>query len=238
MVTGVSDLNTAFEYRPYICAAQQPPPSLIPSHQSLVTSHSFRTAKNIRGMPSAFTQMQAGHGIGAGVVKCSEVRTSWLSSVLGLAGSREAWKGWISRIFFVCLTCSALDRWGKKTDISLSCPMSLSAKQDLPFVRPLSVIFLSANEFWKSENSREKVHTRCPWLHICIVYLIDENCKSRLISNSQVMGDSGKLSSDKRIYIGSSAVCEHFYSHGGLCRDKEMLTDQSVRGRFLFLLRK
>ena len=189
-------------------------------------------------MPSAFTQMQAGHGIGAGVVKCSEVRTSWLSSVLGLAGSREAWKGWISRIFFVCLTCSALDRWGKKTDISLPCPMSLSAKQDLPFVRQLSVIFLSANEFWKSENSREKVHTRCPWLHICIVYLIDENCKSCLISNSQVMGDSEKLSSDKRIYIGSPAVCEHFYSHGGLCRDKEIMADQSVRGRFLFLLRK
>ena len=43
-------------------------------------------------MPSAFTQMQAGHGIGAGVVKCTKVRTSWLSSVLGLAGGREAWK--------------------------------------------------------------------------------------------------------------------------------------------------
>ena len=155
----------------------------------LIPSHSFRTAKNIRGTLSAFTQMQAGHGIGAGVVKCSEVRTSWLSSVLGLAGGREAWKAWISRIFFVCLTCSALDRWGKKTDISLSCPMSRSAKQDLPSVRLLSVVFLSANEFWKSENSREKVHTRCPWLHVCIVYLVDENCKSRLISNSQVMGD-------------------------------------------------
>lgn len=189
-------------------------------------------------MPSAFTQMQAGHGIGAGVVKCSEVRTSWLSSVLGLAGSREAWKGWISRIFFVCLTCSALDRWGKKTDISLSCPMSLSAKQDLPFVRQLSVIFLSANEFWKSENSREKVHTRCPWLHVCIVYLLYENCKLHLISDSQVMGDSGKLSSYQRIYIGSSAIHDFFYSHGGLCREKEMLADQSVRRRFLFLLRK
>lgn len=141
-------------------------------------------------------------------------------------------------IFFVCLTCSALDRWGKKTDISLSCPMSQSAKQDLPFVRRLSVVFLSANEFWKSENSREKVHTRCPWLHVCIVYLIYENCKSRLISNSQEMGDSWKLSSDKRIYIGSSAVCEFFYSHGGLCREKEMLADRSVRGRFSFLLRK
>lgn len=182
--------------------------------------------------------MQAGHGIGAGVVKCTKVRTSWLSSVLGLAGGREAWEAWISRIFFVCLTCSALDRWGKKTDISLSCPMSQSAKQDLPFVKLLSVVFLSANEFWKSENSREKVHTRCPWLHVCIVYLLYENCKLHLISDSQVMGDSGKLSSDKRIYIGSSAIHDFFYSHGGLCRKKEMLADQFVRGRFLFLLRK
>lgn len=122
--------------------------------------------------------MQAGHGIGAGVVKCTKVRTSWLSSVLGLAGGREAWKAWISRIFFVCLTCSALDRWGKKTDISVPCPMSRRAKQDLPSVRLLSVVFLSANEFWKSKNSREKVHTRCPWLHVCIVYLLYENCKS------------------------------------------------------------
>ena len=140
--------------------------------------------------------------------------------------------------FFVCLTCSALDRWGKKTDISLSCPMSQSAKQDLPFVRRLSVVFLSANEFWKSENSREKVHTRCPWLHVCIVYLIYENCKSRLIRNSQVMGDSWKLTGDKCIYIGSSNVREFFYSHGGLCREEEISADQSVKGRFLFLLRK
>lgn len=140
--------------------------------------------------------------------------------------------------FFVCLTFSALDRWGKKTDISVPCPMSRSAKQDLPSVRLLSVVFLSANEFWKSENSREKVHTRCPWLHVCIVYLLFENCKSRLISNSQVMGDSWKLSSGKRIYMGSYVIYKLFYSHGGLCRDKEMLADQSVRGRFLFLLRK
>ena len=35
-VTGVSDLNTAFGHRPYICVAQPPPPSLIPSHQSLI----------------------------------------------------------------------------------------------------------------------------------------------------------------------------------------------------------
>lgn len=183
MVTGVSDLSTAFGYRPYICAAQPQPPSLIPSH-------SFRTAKNIRGMPSAFTQMQAGHGIGAGVVKCSEVRTSWLSSVLGLAGSREAWKGWISRIFFVCLTCSALDRWGKKTDISVPCPMSRGTKQDLPFVRQLSVVFLSANEFWKSENRREKVHTRCALGFMSVLYTFFMKIASLLLaSNLQEMGD-------------------------------------------------
>lgn len=140
-------------------------------------------------MPSAFTQMQAGHGIGAGVVKCSEVRTSWLSSVLGLAGGREAWKAWISRIFFVCLTFSALDRWGKKTDISLSCPMSRGAKQDLPFVRQLSVVFLSANEFWKSENSREKVHTRCALGFMSVLYTFFMKIASLLlVSNLQEMG--------------------------------------------------
>ena len=52
------------------------------------------------------------------------------------------------------------------------------------------------------------------------------------------MGDSWKLSSDKRIYIGSSAIHEFFYSLGGLCREEEISADQSVKGRFLFLLRK
>ena len=178
-----TDLNTTFRHRLFYLRR-----SRYQHVCSLVNK--FRTAKNIRGTLSAFTQMQVGHGIGAGVVTCTKVQTSWLSSVLGLAGGREAWKAWISRIFFVCLTCSALDRWGKKTDISLPCPMGQRTKQDLPSVRLLSVVFLSANEFWKSENSREKVHTRCPWLHVCIVYLIYENCKSRLISNSQVMVDS------------------------------------------------
>lgn len=74
--------------------------------------------------------------------------------------------------FFVCLTFSALDRWGKKTDISVPCPMSRSAKQDLPFVRLLSVIFLSANEFWKSENSREKVYTRCALGFMSVLYIL------------------------------------------------------------------
>ena len=77
-----------------------------------------------------------------------------------------------------------------------------------------------------------------PWLHVCIVYLLYENCKSRLLSNSQVIGDNGNLSSDKRIHMESSAVCELFYSHGGLCRDKERLADRSVRARFLFLCKR
>lgn len=179
----ITDLNTAFRHRPYICAAQPPPPSLIPSHSS-------RAAKNIRGTLSAFTQMQAGHGIGAGVVTCTKVRTSWLSSVLGLAGVREAWKAWISRIFFVCLTISALDRWGKKTEISVPCPMSRSAKQDLPSVRLLSVVFLSANEFWKSENSREKVYTRCALGFMSVLYTFFMKIASlRLTSVPQKMVD-------------------------------------------------
>ena len=140
---------------------------------------------------------------------------------------------------FLCLTCSALDRWGKKTDISLSCPMSRGAKQDLPFVRLLSVVFLSANEFWKSENSREKVHTRCALGFMSVLYTFFMKIASlHLLSNSQVIGDNGNLSSDKRIHMESSAVCELFYSHGGLCRDKERLVDQSVRARFLFCARE
>lgn len=182
------DLNTAFRHRPFLFAAAPPPAYLLPGQEFPVNK--FRTAKNIRGTLSAFTQMQAGHGIGAGVVTCTKVRTSWLSSVLGLAGGREAWKAWISRIFFVCLTFSALDRWGKKTDISVPCPMSRSAKQDLPFVRLLSVVFLSANEFWKSENSREKVYTRCALGFMSVLYTLFMKIASlRLTSRSQEMVD-------------------------------------------------
>ena len=101
-----TDLNTAFRHRPFLFAAQ-PPPSLVPINK-------FRTTKNIRGTLSAFTQMQAGHGIGAGVVKCTKVRTSWLSSVLGLAGGREAWKAWISRIFFCLSYMFSLRQVGEK----------------------------------------------------------------------------------------------------------------------------
>lgn len=82
----ITDLNTAFRHRPFLFAAAPPPAYLLPGQESPVNK--FRTAKNIRGTLSAFTQMQAGHGIGAGVVKCTKVRTSWLSSVLGLAGGQ------------------------------------------------------------------------------------------------------------------------------------------------------
>ena len=68
----------------------------------------------IRETLFAFTQMQAGHGIGAGVVTCTKVRTSWLSSVLGLAGGREAWKAWISRIFFCLSYMFSLRQVGEK----------------------------------------------------------------------------------------------------------------------------
>lgn len=68
--------------------------------------------------------------------------------------------------------------------------MSLSAKQDLPFVRQLSVIFLSANEFWKSENSREKVHTRCALGFMSVLYTLFMKIASlRLTSCSQEMVD-------------------------------------------------
>ena len=92
--------------------------------------------------------------------------------------------------FFVCLTCSALGRWGKKTDISVPCPMSRSAKQDLPFVRQLSVVFLSANEFWKSENSREKVHTRCALGFMSVLYtLFMKSASIHLAISLQEIGD-------------------------------------------------
>ena len=101
------DLNTAFRHHLFYLRR-----SRYQHVCSLVNK--FRTAKNIREMLSAFTQMQAGHGIGAGVVKCTKVRTSWLSSVLGLAGGREAWKAWISRIFFCLSYVFSLRQVGEK----------------------------------------------------------------------------------------------------------------------------
>lgn len=68
--------------------------------------------------------------------------------------------------------------------------MSRSAKQDLPFVRLLSVVFLSANEFWKSENSREKVYTRCALGFMSVLYTLFMKIASlRLTSISQGIVD-------------------------------------------------
>ena len=189
-VTGVSDLNTAFRHRPYICAAQPPPPSLIPSHQSLVTSHSFRTAKKSgerflplpkcrRDTESAPVWLHVPKYERPGCRRCSASHGAGKHGKHGFPG-----------YFFVCLTCSALDRWGKKTDISVPCPMSRSAKQDLPSVRLLSVVFLSANEFWKSENSREKVYTRCALGFMSVLYTLFMKIASlRLTSRSQEIVD-------------------------------------------------
>lgn len=182
------DLNTAFRHRPFLFEAQPPPTYLLPDQESLVNK--FRTAKKsgerFLPLPKCRRDTESAP-VWSNVPKYGRPGCRRCSASQG-AGKRG--KHGFPGYFFVCLTFSALDRWGKKTDISVPCPMSRSAKQDLPSVRLLSVVFLSANEFWKSENSREKVHTRCPWLHVCIVYLIYENCKSRIISNSQVMGDS------------------------------------------------
>ena len=188
MVTGVSDLNTAFEYRPYICAAQPPPPSLIPSHQSLVTHSGQQKTSGECLLPLLKCRRDTESApVWSNAAKCGRPGCRRCSASQG-AGKRG--KDGFPGYFFVCLTCSALDRWGKKTDISLSCPMSLSAKQDLPFVRQLSVIFLSANEFWKSENRREKVYTRCALGFMSVLYTLFMKIASLcLTSSSQEMVD-------------------------------------------------
>lgn len=184
-------MNTAFGHRPYICAAQQPPPSLIPSHQSLIPDSKKHPGNAFLPLPKCRRDTESAP-VWSNVPKYGRPGCRRCSASQG-AGKRG--KHGFPGYFFVCLTFSALDRWGKKTDISVPCPMSRSAKQDLPFVRLLSVVFLSANEFWKSENSREKVHTRCPWLHVCIVYLIYENCKSA--SYEPLTRNGGSLKSIK-----------------------------------------
>ena len=71
-----TDLNTTFRHRLFYLRRSR--------HQHVCSLvNKFRTTKNIRGTLSDFTQMQAGHGIGAGVVKCTEVRTS-----LAVVGAR------------------------------------------------------------------------------------------------------------------------------------------------------
>lgn len=177
------DLNTAFRHCPFLFAAQPLLACLLPSQQ-------IPDSKKHPG--NAFCLYPNAGGT-RNRRRCGYMYQS--TNVLAVVGARpRRGQGSVESMDFPDIFCLSymfsLRQVGKKTDISVPCPMSRSAKQDLPSVRLLSVVFLSANEFWKSENSREKVHTRCPWLHVCIVYLIYENCKSHLINNSQVMGDS------------------------------------------------
>lgn len=171
------DLNTIFRHCPFLFTAEPPTACLLPSQQ-------IPDSKKHPGNAFCFYPNAGGTRNRRRCGQMQRSATSWLSSVLGLAGGREAWKAWISRIFFVCLTCSALDRWGKKTDISVPCPMSRSAKQDLPSVRLLSVVFLGANEFWKSENSREKVHTRCALGFMSVLYTLFMKIASLCLTSS------------------------------------------------------
>lgn len=173
-----TDLNTAFRHRPFLFTAQ-PPPSLVPStnsgQQKTSGERFLPLPKCRRDTESAPVWSNVPKYGRPGCRRCS------VSQGAGRRG-KHRFPGY----FFVCLTCSALDRWGKKTDISLSCPMSQSAKQDLPSVRLLSVVFLSANEFWKSENSREKVHTRCVLGFMSVLYTLFMKIASlRLMSVSQ-----------------------------------------------------
>lgn len=183
-----TDLNTTFRHRLFYLrrSRHQHVCSLVKSPQPTNSGQQKTSGERFLPLPKCRRDTESAP-VWSNVPKYER---PWLSSVLGLAGGREAWKAWFSRIFFVCLTCSALDRWGKKTDISLSCPMSLSAKQDLPSVRLLSVVFLSANEFWKSENSREKVHTRCALGFMPVLYtLFMKTASLCLTSSSQEMVD-------------------------------------------------
>lgn len=178
------DLNTAFRHRPFLFAAEPLSACLLPSQQISDSKkhpgNAFCLYPNAGGTRN---RRRCGQNVPKygrpGCRRCS------VSQGAGRRG-KHRFPGY----FFVCLTCSALDRWGKKTDISLSCPMSQSAKQDLPSVRLLSVVFLSANEFWKSENSREKVHTRCALGFMSVLYIFFMKIASlRITSRSQEMVD-------------------------------------------------
>lgn len=178
------DLNTAFRHRPFLFEAQPLSLSRVPKQQ-------IPDSKKHPG--NAFC-LYPNAGGARNRRRCGQMYQS--TDVLAVVGARlRRGQGGVESmdfpdIFFVCLTCSALDRWGKKTDISVPCPMSRSAKQNLPSVRLLSVVFLSANEFWKSENSREKVHTRCALGFMSVLYTLFMKIASlRLTSRSQEMVD-------------------------------------------------
>ena len=178
-----TDLNTAFRHHPlFICGAA----ATILSPQSTNFGQQKTSGKRFLPLPkcrrdteSAPVWLHVPKYERPGCRRCSASQ-----------GGREAWKAWISRIFFCLSYMFSLRQVGKKTDISVPCPMSRSAKQDLPFVRQLSVVFLSANEFWKSENSREKVHTRCALGFMSVLYTLFMKVASLcLTSGSQEMVD-------------------------------------------------
>lgn len=178
------DLNTAFRHRPFLFAAEPLSACLLPSQQISDSKkhpgNAFCLYPNAGGTRN---RRRCGQNVPKygrpGCRRCSASQRAGRRGKHGFPG-----------YFSVCLTCSALDRWAKKTDISLSCPMSRSAKQDLPSVRLLSVVFLSANEFWKSENSREKVYTRCALGFMSVLYtFFMEIASLRFTSNSQEVVD-------------------------------------------------
>lgn len=175
------DLNTAFRHCPFLFTAEPLLACLLPSQQ-------IPDSKKHPG--NAFCLYPNAGGT-RNRRRCGYMYQS--TNVLAVVGARpRRGQGSVESMDFPDIFCLSymfsLRQVGKKTDISVPCPMSRSAKQDLPSVRLLSVVFLSANEFWKSENSREKVHTRCALGFMSVLYTFFMKIASlRLTSNSQEM---------------------------------------------------
>lgn len=175
------DLNTAFRHCPFLFTAEPLLACLLPSQQ-------IPDSKKHPG--NAFCLYPNAGGT-RNRRRCGYMYQS--TNVLAVVGARpRRGQGSVESMDFPDIFCLSymfsLRQVGKKTDISVPCPMSRSAKQDLPSVRLLSVVFLSANEFWKSENSREKVHTRCAIGFMSVLYTFFMKIASlRLTSNSQEM---------------------------------------------------
>lgn len=176
-----TDLNTAFRHCPFLFTAEPLLACLLPSQQ-------IPDSKKHPG--NAFCLYPNAGGT-RNRRRCGYMYQS--TNVLAVVGARpRRGQGSVESMDFPDIFCLSymfsLRQVGKKTDISVPCPMSRSAKQDLPSVRLLSVVFLSANEFWKSENSREKVHTRCALGFMSVLYTFFMKIASlRLTSNSQEM---------------------------------------------------
>lgn len=175
------DLNTAFRHCPFLFTAEPLLACLLPSQQ---------IPDNKKHPGNAFCLYPNAGGT-RNRRRCGYMYQS--TNVLAVVGARpRRGQGSVESMDFPDIFCLSymfsLRQVGKKTDISVPCPMSRSAKQDLPSVRLLSVVFLSANEFWKSENSREKVHTRCALGFMSVLYTFFMKIASlRLTSNSQEM---------------------------------------------------